>query len=744
MTLVSCYIAAFGGIKDREIVFRDGITEILEKNGAGKSTLAGFLKAMLYGLSGVGKKTIDDNEVKLYTPFEGGRFGGSLTFVERGREYRIERYFEKKDETVRVIDTTSGEETSIFGQEVGLALFGVDADSFMRTVYETPRHLPKGGTAPLGITAKLNDLVGEVFDLGRFAEADRILDAERTAIKLRRGSGGRLYEAEEHLRTLTGTIREAEDSEAAAIRSEEIAAERAIEIEKLRPLYEEAKEALIAAEQKAGEERHREGLRVATAAKLGREEARCREIGRHFPNGMPSGEVIAVLTAKGAERRALRAGLTATAAASRPLPSDEEIAATRSALRKKEETQSKICKINEMGQESIAKDGWFIPLLAALGVLLAGGIITAVFALAVGLALTGVALLGALVLWLVEGTRQTKARARVEKAAATREAERAALTVALSAAEDGIRRFMTAYGRGEPDAESLLAALGEAIAVERHRREDRARLEARYAALDAEIAAALAAFRDLPREAESALARITELATEWRAAERAAEEWRRELDALSAPVHEENEKENLLALRLAAGTLRTEIERATEAMATAKANADSYRRASFVLEEARDDYAATEERIARLSHRVKILDTARLLLTDAKQELEERHLAGVRESFADYLSVLLPTEGREFTVERDLGISFTERGERHSGGYLSAGMQAMADICLRLALSDRLYPTSPPPLILDDPFVMLDGENLRAARELLLRLSEGRQILYMTCHPSRSLTGESE
>ena len=108
MKLISCYIAAFGGIKDRAIVFRDGITEILEPNGAGKSTLAGFLKAMLYGLSGAGKKTIDNNEVKLYTPFDGGRFGGSLTFLEGGREYRIERYFEKKDETLRVIDTATG------------------------------------------------------------------------------------------------------------------------------------------------------------------------------------------------------------------------------------------------------------------------------------------------------------------------------------------------------------------------------------------------------------------------------------------------------------------------------------------------------------------------------------------------------------------------------------------------------------------------------------------------------------
>ncbi len=739
MKLISCYIAAFGGIKDRAIGFRDGITEILEPNGAGKSTLAGFLKAMLYGLSGAGKKTIDDNEVKLYTPFDGGRFGGSLTFLEGGREYRIERYFEKKDETLRVIDTATGEETNAFGEEVGRALFGVDADSFMRTVYETPRHLPKGGAAPLGITAKLNDLCGEVFDLGQFEGADRLLDEARTAIKLRRGNGGRLYEAEEHLRTLTATIREAEDSEAAAIRAEATAADAAAELAKLRPLYEEAKDALIAAEQKAAEERHREGLRVAATAKLAREEARCREIAHHFPEGMPTGEEIAALTAKVAERKTLEASLAEEETEERPLPTDGEIASVRSLLREQSETQSKIYEIEQIPKEVVKKDAWFLPTLALLGALLVGGILTAIAALAVGLSLVGAALLGALLVSLLEGKRMQKERSRVDAAAAEREASLTAFAVRLRATEAELQRFTAAYGRGETDIEALLAALGEEAVLSRHRREGRAQRGTRRAALDAEIAAALAHFRDLPEGTEGAPSRLTELMTEWRAAERAAEDWRRELASLPAPTHREKDKEAMQALRLAAGTLRTEIERTTETMATAKANADSYRRASFVLEEARDDYAATEERIAQLSHRVRILDTARLLLTEAKQELEERHLSGVRASFADYLAALPPTEGRALTVERDLDISFTERGERHSGGYLSAGMQAMADICLRLALSDRLYPTSPPPLILDDPFVMLDSENLRAARELLLRLSAGRQILYMTCHPSRSL-----
>ena len=124
---------------------------------------------------------------------------------------------------------------------------------------------------------------------------------------------------------------------------------------------------------------------------------------------------------------------------------------------------------------------------------------------------------------------------------------------------------------------------------------------------------------------------------------------------------------------------------------------------------------------------------------DAVESLSRDCNISLTEAFAHYLGYLFEDGDFTFTVDRNLDVSFTERGEGHSALYLSSGLSAMVALCLRLALTDRLYPDERPPLILDDPFVMLDEDNLVLAKDLLSRLAADRQIVYMTCHPSRSL-----
>lgn len=55
-------------------------------------------------------------------------------------------------------------------------------------------------------------------------------------------------------------------------------------------------------------------------------------------------------------------------------------------------------------------------------------------------------------------------------------------------------------------------------------------------------------------------------------------------------------------------------------------------------------------------------------------------------------------------------------------------------------MSDALFENEAPMLILDDPFVNLDDSRLKKALELLDLLANHRQIIYLTCHSSR--TGE--
>lgn len=136
MRLLSCYIEGYGQIKQKEYTFNEGITSIFAENGGGKSTLASFIKAMFYGLKGYKTGSTEFCDREHFYPFDGGAFGGNLTFISKGKTYKIERYFSEKNtsgDSVKVY--VNGEETNELGEDIGKAVFGVDESSFMRTVF---------------------------------------------------------------------------------------------------------------------------------------------------------------------------------------------------------------------------------------------------------------------------------------------------------------------------------------------------------------------------------------------------------------------------------------------------------------------------------------------------------------------------------------------------------------------------------------------------------------------------------
>ena len=96
MKLLSCHVENYGKIKNKDYDFSSDITCIFEENGAGKSTLASFIKAMFYGLEGYRSNSTDFCDRQHYYPFDGGNFGGNLTFSLNGATYKIERFFGEK------------------------------------------------------------------------------------------------------------------------------------------------------------------------------------------------------------------------------------------------------------------------------------------------------------------------------------------------------------------------------------------------------------------------------------------------------------------------------------------------------------------------------------------------------------------------------------------------------------------------------------------------------------------------
>ena len=202
MRLTELYIENFGGLQQYRLDFEDGITAIHAPNGFGKTTLAEFIRAMFYGFPRKAK-ALDKSRRQKYTPWQGGRFGGNLTFEYQGQRYRIERTFgaTPKGDSFSLIDLSTGKKSTRFSENIGSELFQLDSDSFERSTYMPQLHDQASLTTD-SIQAKLGDLVEDTGDMGNYEKAVAALKSARSSFIPYRGNGGSVAEAQHQVSSL--------------------------------------------------------------------------------------------------------------------------------------------------------------------------------------------------------------------------------------------------------------------------------------------------------------------------------------------------------------------------------------------------------------------------------------------------------------------------------------------------------------------------------------------------------------
>lgn len=207
MRFVSCFVSGFGKLCNQTFDLNKNVVEIKAKNGGGKTTLAAFLESMLFGLESSRSRSLEENMRLKYEPWQGGGFGGSLTFTHAGKTYRIERKFGKTPsaDSVKLYDK-SNMPCYEFGDNVsnlGELLLGVNRETYKRSAY-----IPQGAILSDGVAedtkARLIALlsadgekeVGANGAIKRLDEAERALRAKRAPAK------GKLDEIDEKIEVL--------------------------------------------------------------------------------------------------------------------------------------------------------------------------------------------------------------------------------------------------------------------------------------------------------------------------------------------------------------------------------------------------------------------------------------------------------------------------------------------------------------------------------------------------------------
>lgn len=205
MKLLRCHVENFGILSDFDLTFTEGLNVLCRENGFGKSTLAAFLKAMFYGLP---KTRAKASERKRYDPWQGGKYGGFLEFEYRGNQYRVTRYFGKKEDSFSLTDLTNRTESTAFSENLGEELFQLDGDSFARSTF-VPQLSDREITATTSIRAKLTNLVEDTNDLNNYDTAMKQLQEYRKSLKLFKGEGGQTAQLRRECRELEASIHSA-------------------------------------------------------------------------------------------------------------------------------------------------------------------------------------------------------------------------------------------------------------------------------------------------------------------------------------------------------------------------------------------------------------------------------------------------------------------------------------------------------------------------------------------------------
>lgn len=152
-----------------------------------------------------------------------------------------------------------------------------------------------------------------------------------------------------------------------------------------------------------------------------------------------------------------------------------------------------------------------------------------------------------------------------------------------------------------------------------------------------------------------------------------------------------------------------------------------------------NELAESEERLAEYKRRYSVLVKTKEFLELADFRLKEKYVRPIREAFLSYSALLERALGETIVIDANFNVRFEHGGIERSEEHLSAGQRSICALCFRLALIDNMYAEEKPFLILDDPFVNLDGEHLQKVKALLAELAKNMQIVYFSCHESRMM-----
>lgn len=683
MRLLRLEALHFGKLEQFVLEPQEGLNRYCRPNEFGKTTLIFFIYYMLYGY--------DARLLKGYLPWDGSELAGRMTFLQGGKEWRIERR-RKSAEKRQILCLTDGEELVLAQKEQpGTYFLGLDGATFLKTFCIAQGDLIFSRTD--GLDVALKNMVATGDENVSYKLAEDWLNKEHTKYKYRGKSGGLLTEQQEEL--TRGTV---ELQELSRCLEEQLHRHREWEqLEREIPLSDARLQALQ--------------LRLAKAE--GSDALRLLEQLDALQQQQPS-EPPAVSKEKLDELEQW-------------LQTVEE---TRTAAQRARESLAHLEEQGELAEQNVRQFGfpagddanwarlngekrglWWLPALCG-GAMAAAGFAAPApwrFILWAG---GGLLVLLSAVLRMVANHRRKKCLLRYgvsnmaqlqEKRAEYRQASARlqALQTARKEASEEVRRAAQAA----EDAAVRLDRLREETRL--FGRNDLQQQRVRWGVYEAASARKEVALQEQALLNGRSRSELETLAAKAQLQEETAPQVRRLLE-------EEQQKNRALRDR------REQLDpRALEALWNRR-----------TAQEARVKELKTAIRTGEA--RLEAVNLALNWLQEANREMNTRFAPQLCSLAGEYLARLTNGKYQRLLLDSSFGIMLETAEGTYPPERFSAGTRDAVWFAFRLAVS-RLLAAEPMPMVLDDPFVNLDADRRAAAENLLNIAAKERQILYFTC-----------
>jgi len=731
--ILSCNINGFGGLCDLSFDFDSNLSCIIEKNGFGKTTLAAFIKAMFFGMPTARKNaSLDSSDRAKYNPWSASCFGGQLVFSLGDKKYRIVRKFDAKTPTrdeFMLLDADTGLASNDFSENIGEEIFGLNEEAFVKSTFSNGNVNLDG--LPENIRAKISSSVNVADDLDSFSVAEKNLkeaykrvkkDIDECKQKIQNAktlSERYKRENDEYSRInsqiaeLTQGLNLAEKQEEEIIKAYNACAKSDADLIKKKN-YDEANE-------KSAILKERIDLVMQKYTKEMPDYSFCDELHRAVGD---NDEISIMLTA---QRQSLQRFGEQTV-----FEKFEENYTDKDTIQNLQSLEMSTKQSSE-GEKSTVKapPKFIIPLLSVfvlLGVALCfvnviiAAVIISVFGvlLATMIALTIAAQKSSALLLGERDKAKNELDSFIEKYyGKDSTASLNKLVVDLDLYDNHYRPTKNKLCELENALKENLkdiAVLLEKIGYSGQNKDN-------LSALDNEIRRDLDRLIQLKNELKECLLRRDENFDK-EAFERLKDQ---NCDSSTAEI-----EQKLSLVRSRINELKNSIVDKKNAIFTVSLAGENLNEQQQIIED------ETENLLQNQNNSAVILKTLELL-ENAKNELFKKYAQSIIDAFDKYSGVFFASQQNDFNIGTELDITVKQDGVAHKASAFSEGQQSIIDVCLRLSLVDAMFENERPFLILDDPFYALDDENFKKAAELIRKVSENTQVIYLTCNLSRRI-----